>query len=787
MRLRPLLPCCRLWLPFLIALALTTPGRAATAGVLVYFDTNANGLHDPGEMGAPDVLVTDGDRVYASDADGRARFETFTGDGEVHAVSVVVPGAHRATTPWHRLLDPRIEDEQPFLFGLQPLAARPDPIFAVTADLDVTVDDAPAVGAQLAAELSPAQAPPSFVTVLGDLTAQGSVAEMSALRHALERCAAPFYPVFGAHDGGPGDQPSTAAFEQILAPAWYAFWSGARCFLVLTTEPGVLTGQQEARQLRWLRRILLQIPAGSEVVTLSHIPPAEPELNLVRARHRLRAVFYGRWRENSVWWLEQVPMICTGPYRGSDWGQDTGCFRRVVLTADLVVAPVFTAGQRQRLEILAPSALQPPDRTRLSLRVLAADSRSDVVDVEAAVDGGAPEPLRRVGGETWRLDLPALAARTLRVKAFGRSGEAWQKDIAVPAARAAPAVALTGPPPRPPLVRAWLASTGARMSTTAAVTPAGDRLLLGLPGDDLPGNPGVVCLDARTGEQIWWKPTTGSVRRDVVVAGERAFALTHLNVVHAFALIDGRELWRRELTPEPPGRHRNSRTGLAVWRDQVLAQVGGGPLLALNAATGETLAKRAVGGAYETVPQVDGDRVVLATTWAFLAAVLPGLEDAWRADVLGFPHHSPVVSDGRNAYVVGPELLSVSLADGLVRWRKPLPFTGQNLGAVALADGVVYTPGARPAAYYANGDPLWPGIEPPRGFAAATPALTPAHVWTATDDGRLLAFDRATGAPVWETSLGVSVKSSPRIQGGVLYLVDAAGNVHCFVSAEAAP
>lgn len=774
MRVRPAL---------LLAVVATASARAAVVVAQVYYDTDGDGIRQAHEVGAPGVLVSDGDRILLTDADGRITLDVALAPDELRRVFVVLPGGHRATTPWHRLIDPRITDEQPVLFGLRPVAEPAEPVLAVTADPQVTAADAAPVARRLLGELAPTDAPPSAVVVLGDITEHGSIEELTAWQRAVADCPVPLYTLFGSRDGQGTSLPSIAAYQQVIGPAWYAFWTGGCCYIALTTEPGVLTGREQARQLRWLRRLSMLLPAPTDVVVLAHIPPAEPELQLLRERHRLRAVLYGYWHENSVWWLGETPMICTGPYRGIDWGERTGSFRRISVTDDQVRAAVFASGLHHELVVMAPTSLQPPEPTGCAVRVAAQDSRTEVISVEIEA-GGRPQPLRRNGREMWRLDLPAVSWKQLKVRAHGRDGETWEQTVDVPSPRSLPAVDPNGTL-RPPLVRAWLASTGAVVRTNTSVAVDGERLYVAAPDDSLPSEAALVALDARTGRELWRTRTAGSVRRDPVLGAGRVYALTHLNVAHALATTDGREIWRRELTPEPPGRHRGSHTGLALSPAGLLAQVGGGPLMLLDPATGDTLAKLRVGSAHDTVPATDGQRAVLATLDGLVGFDLPSRAELWRTGPqIALPRHSAVVIDAGVAYVVGPELFAFSVADGALRWRRALPFVGLNVGAPAVEGGVVYTGGERPAAWRAStGVPVWSGIAPAAGQAPSAPALSGDYVWVATDAGRLTCYDRAGGAALWSADLGLPVKSTPRIVGNALYLLDVAGNVHCLVSA----
>lgn len=761
----------RCLLPLLCLLS----GLHAAVEVRVFYDTDGDGHSGDRELGAPQVLVSDGDRIQSTDADGRLRLEPRLLGDEPRRVFVIVPSGHRATTAWHLLIDPTAD--QTLEVGLRPVTEPDELRFAVTSDTQVTEADAERVGRQLLEDVTPGEPPPAFITVLGDLTEHGTAAELRAWREAVAASPVPVMNVFGAHDGLRPDGVGIGEFVRAIGPAWYAFWSGGRCFIVMATEPEVLTGVQQARQLRWYRRLLGLLPTGAELVLLGHVPPAPAELDRARDRHALAAVLYGHWHENAVWFDQSTPCLATGPYRGNEWGAGTGSFRRVTIGRDGIRAPVIPSGVREQLEILAPSPLQPADRLQLPLRVAAFDSRSPITAVTASLAGGPAVPLTQAAPRTWRLDLPPTAGGSLQIAARLAMGESLRRTVELPAPAESSATVLGDAPLRPPLTRAWLTSTGTPRLVSGGLVADGDRLYVSIPDPGLPSRPAIACYDAATGQQLWRAPTVGSVYREVASGGGRVFALTSFNQVQAFDAGTGRELWRVDLAAGRRARHQVAQTGVALWRDRLLAQVGGGPLTILDPITGQLLGRVGVEQAYYQAPAATAQQLVIPTLTGLLGLDPLTGDVRWRRS-LDLPRHGPITIADNLGVILGPELVAVDLTTGLPRWRRALASIGLNLGGVTVAGDAVYTPGGRPAAFrLATGTPLWGEPATPQ-VALSAPVVTDELVWSAGDDGSVAAWDRVTGEPRGRAQLGLPLKAGPVRIGGTLFVLDLDGNLH---------
>jgi len=262
---------------------------------VVFADANGDGRRDAGEAGLAGVVVTDGTTVVATDAAGAYALAGVT----AAQVFVVTPGDRRAIGSWFRATAPRVDF---------PLAPAPLPARWRFAHLsDVHVDAAMAFRFREALALAAGRAA-DVAIVSGDLVfdalrADGATARA---RYAVYDAVAaaspvPVRPVIGNHDvfgidrrfshaaeGEPGY--GKALYEEKEGPRYSAFNRGQVHFLVLDTigvDDTRYYGLLDEPQLEWIRRELRDVPAGTTVVTVGHIPLRSGALALTYAAEGL--------------------------------------------------------------------------------------------------------------------------------------------------------------------------------------------------------------------------------------------------------------------------------------------------------------------------------------------------------------------------------------------------------------------------------------------------------------------------------------------------------------------
>lgn len=279
----------------------------------------------------------------------------------------------------------------------------------------------------------------------------------------------------------------------------------------------------------------------------------------------------------------------------------------------------------------------------------------------------------------------------------------------------------------------------------------------------------VYALDLESGAIVWRTPIprtagasdpkvqadTGYAPATVVTDGARICAI-FVNGDVACLNMQGKLLWTRGFGPlENPYGHATSPiifgSGLILQLDQgTSAEDGKSALLALDLVSGKTVwqIKRPVPSSWSTpiVVTVNGSEQLITTANPYVIAYDPHSgKELWRSECLG-----------------GEVAVSPVYADGYVLVANQ----GSNSAAIRpdLSGDVTKT-----AVAWLAGDGL-PDIVSPlaaNGLALLT-----------TTDGFLTCIDIKTGKPVWDADIGKTVRASPVLAGGRVYILDVEGAMH---------
>jgi outer membrane protein assembly factor BamB len=346
----------------------------------------------------------------------------------------------------------------------------------------------------------------------------------------------------------------------------------------------------------------------------------------------------------------------------------------------------------------------------------------------------------------------------------------------------------------------WVRPTGSVHVLHASPVTADGRVYVAItnPNAGAPGS-GVLCVDARSGRELWRAPSPrGDIRGPVTVHEGRVYAITCEGWIGCYDARSGRELWRVPLdetaragrplalivTPPVP-----TTRGLLVgdWRaPQFVVDYDSGRQVArLEGDTGNY-------AAFATVAQGTVFSVSRGSRRAF---DLVSGEMQWKADEAARSTSAGVVIDGRLIYTAGSACKAVDAANGKLLWEARVPNEGFHQPIPIGWDDLVLVNGTDfTAVDLRSGEVRWTvacAREPDRFSrsqrqviaGSSTPIVAGELAFFGHDDTSLRAVDRQ-GVLKWEYRLGTPIKTAPAVAGNLLFVHDYAGNLWCFAPRE---
>jgi outer membrane protein assembly factor BamB len=265
----------------------------------------------------------------------------------------------------------------------------------------------------------------------------------------------------------------------------------------------------------------------------------------------------------------------------------------------------------------------------------------------------------------------------------------------------------------------------------------------------------VFCLDPNTGKQVWSSLVSAPVRGAPLVFGDRVFAVSIDNKLHALAAIDGRDLWNYTAVQETVGYvGGNSPAGSGEY---VVSPFTSGELISLRLDSGrpvwnETLVGqrgelRAFGNLADIRgrPVIDRGIVLAMGTGGQLAAIdLLSGQRLWERNFGG--NQTPWVA-GRFVFVVtgSADVAAIERTTGKVKWVTPLTQYADDKGRKPI---------------------LWAG-----------PVLASDRLLIAGSTGELLALSPYSGQVLGKVELHTPMRLGPVIAKSTIYILSDSGKL----------
>jgi Icc protein len=266
----------------MLGIAISARAQSAAVHGTVFVDANRNGVRDAGEVGLPDVAVSNQDAVVRTDATGSFQLP----GGGLGVVFVSVPDGYQ---PVGRFWRP-VESAPSIDFPVAPVRHVRDFSFVHASDTHIAPQNVERTR-RLRAMADSLR--PDFLLITGDLVRDAlRVPELEAtgyyelFQRETAQLTMPLWTVPGNHEnfGIERNQshvsPTNALYgrkmyRHYLGPDYYSFTYGGVHFVGLNTvdiDDMWYYGHVDSLQLGWLARDLALVPADMPVVTFDHIP-----------------------------------------------------------------------------------------------------------------------------------------------------------------------------------------------------------------------------------------------------------------------------------------------------------------------------------------------------------------------------------------------------------------------------------------------------------------------------------------------------------------------------------
>ncbi|MBA3452205.1 MAG: PQQ-binding-like beta-propeller repeat protein [Deltaproteobacteria bacterium] len=782
----------------------------------VYSDTNGDGVRQVGERGVAGAVVAYERSLFTTtDAEGRYLIDAPAAG----LVWVRVPDGFRPGAVWRRaeLTSTNIDLA---LVPLTPEEAASPVTFVVASDSHTTNEPTDKWdGGNLVDALEQATAlpePPRFFTIVGDITQANRIEEFQRVAAAIATIAVPWVPVAGNHDWYDGG----ANYRGFFGIDTYSFDIGNVHFTVWDTN------LSEADQLAFFAADLARVPPEMTVIGLGHASPSDS----VAAALEVLGVDYlftGHWHSNRRLDRGSITEWGTQTFIMGGIDQSPSGYRVVTITGDEIVVEHRERLLRSHFEAISPRPGTCASPAGFPI-IAAAAFDATTPDVLVRIDCGAALPLVSAGGWSFRGVAPPLAIgeHTLTFEATtGRTRLIRSVPIEVCDAEAsalalgewpqlgggAAHVGARAAPVVPPLGPRWTSTIGGTLSLGSPVI-AGGLVVVATTDNGAGDRGGLVALDLLTGAERWRYRTPAPAVGAAAIDNGTVVVATKTGEIHAVALADGSQRWRRVASEGAPTFEAS------LWAPPTIADglvyvALQSNFTALDLATGNPVWSRDPDdpqftwlGSLAAVAVDDGHAVAafnrtlgLANWSSYTGAPQWSVRDG-RTEAI---NATPLI-DGGVVYVVNAAgaVSAAELATGTIQWTvsvTPGAFEWDYsvTATPAIAGGRLFVPtqwSDLVALDAATGRELWRfgTAGGPLNFAhyrsaqpgfAASPVVTGDIVWIGAPDGRLLALSVEDGHVLWQTQLGAPIVSAPAPAGDALVVATFDGTVRLLAPA----
>jgi len=382
---------------------------------IVFEDHNANGIQDTGEMGLPDILVSNGLTVTVTDETG-----SYLLPREGYFIFITTPSNYISTTSWYESLR-----ETDCHFGLKFTPEKNTQQFTFVQVTDIHLDAVEEHGAFVKKAVNEInKIGPDFVVVTGDLVLKADAVTISQAKewfdiysNLISDLNMPVFNTVGNHDvvgihykkdisNEPGY--NKEMYRDYFGPTYYSFdWGSYHCLVLDPNE--FLDGYQVFKipdyQIEWLQKDL-SYRQGKPLLVFFHEPTRSWEnysdvFNLLN-QHPTK-MFSGHWHLDVLIDSQGISEQVTGALCGEYWhgicpdGRSYG-YRIVQVEGSSISSFYKEIGSKRQINITLPEPLV------YGVKVVSAQIYTEygpLEEVRYQIDQGNIIPMRIVKEKLW--------------------------------------------------------------------------------------------------------------------------------------------------------------------------------------------------------------------------------------------------------------------------------------------------------------------------------------------------------------------------------------------------
>lgn len=350
----------------------------------------------------------------------------------------------------------------------------------------------------------------------------------------------------------------------------------------------------------------------------------------------------------------------------------------------------------------------------------------------------------------------------------------------------------------------WSTQLEGRVLFTDTVTsPDGSRVYTATVGDDVPNKCGIYCLDAQTGEILWYVPTKNSIKNNLIYQNDKIYTQDTEGLVYCLNASDGSEIWTAQVDLQ---RSLGTSSGLCMDEKTVYAG-SASDVAAFNAETGDKLwdyhRNRGENSPAEFV--LAGDKLILSSHWDAIFALDKNTGNLlWENmdEDIRFRSSTPIAIDTNRLLVADDDAVAiVNLENGEITKTNFENYNFGSSGQPVIDGNIAYLPTATKGIVAFNLDTQQIVWEMQPGTALAftacytneknaltvegTPVLSGDQLIFAASDGYLYHINKADGTVLSKTNIGAPVFGKVALNAdGSVIVGDFAGRITRIAAAQ---